>query len=101
MNSIFLKSINDRLIVNLTFRTVKGGVIRRRCIPYNLGPHKRFRDKSQRYHLLVLKGPEKSHPVFLLPKQILKIEITGVHFDPISYKAWKPNWFANTLWNVA
>ena len=99
MNKIFMKSINDKLIVNLTFKTVKGNVVTRRCIPYNLGPHKRFKDKSQRYHFLVLKGPLYSHPVFLLPKQILKIKITDVHFNPVSYKAWKPNWFANTLWS--
>ena len=101
INKIFLESINGRLIVNLTFKTVSGNIVTRRCVPYNLGPHKRFKDKSHRYHLLVLKGRENSHPVFLLPKQILKIELTDVHFNPRSYIAWKPDWFVNTLWRVA
>jgi hypothetical protein len=102
MNKIFTKSINDKLIVNLTFRTLKGSIEKRRCVPYYFGPNTRTnsKDKSQRYHFLVLKGPEKSHPLILLPKQVLKIELTEVHFNPMSYIKWKPKWFAKTLWNV-
>jgi hypothetical protein len=100
MNREFLKAINDRLIVNLTFRTLKGSIEKRRCIPYNFGVTG-FKDKSHRYYFLVLKGREKSHPIVLLPKQVLKIELTDVYFNPISYIRWKPKWFTKTLWNVA
>jgi hypothetical protein len=100
MNREFLKSINDKLIVNLTFRTVKGSIVKRRCVPYNFG-YTGFRDKSQRYSFLVLKGKAKSHPLVLLPKQVLKIELTDVRFNPMSFIKWKPKWFSKTLWNVA
>ena len=50
MSKNFLKSINNKLIVSVTFRTVKGIVSERKCIPFDYGPSRRFRDKSQRYH---------------------------------------------------
>jgi len=100
MNREFLASINNKLIVIVTFRTVKGVVSKRKCIPFDFGPSRRFRDKSQRYHFLVLDGPEGRHNLSLLPKQINRIELTDKHFNPLNYIKWKPKWFVKRNWGV-
>ncbi|MFK8058463.1 MAG: hypothetical protein AB8B78_00055 [Polaribacter sp.] len=100
MNKNFLKSINDKLIINVTFKTIKGVVSKRRCIPFDFGPSRRFRDRSQRYHFLVLEGPSGRHLLPLLPMQILKIELTERHFNPANYVKWKPKWFIKRNWGV-
>ena len=95
-----MKAINDRLIVNVTFKTGNGVVSKRRCISFDYGPSRRFRDKFQRFHFLVIEGPNGSHPLPLLPTQILKIELTETHFNPANYVSWKPNWFVKRNWGV-
>ena len=99
MNKEFIKSINDKLIVELTFKTPKG-ILKRRCIPFDFGPSRRFRDKSQRYHFLVLNGLEREHNLSILPRQILKIELTKTCFNPSNYIKWKPKWFIKRNWGV-
>lgn len=101
MDRDFLKSINDKLIVNLTFRTVKGIVLKRKCVPLDYGPSRKFRDKSQRYHVLVINSPSgKIHPIPLSKVQILKIELTNTHFNPSRYIKWKLNWHLKRNWGV-
>ncbi|QXP71527.1 hypothetical protein H0I29_05425 [Polaribacter sp. R2A056_3_33] len=100
MRKEFLKSINDKLIVNLTFRTVGGNIVTGKCIPYDLGPSRKYRDKSQRYHFLILNGPKGKHNISILPIQILKIELTNTHFNPSRYIKWKPNWHLKRNWGV-
>ena len=99
MSEDFLKSINDNLIIKVTFKS-KNGIIKRKCIPFDFGPSKRFRDKSQRYHFLVLDGPKGRHNLSILPMQILKIELTELHFNPANYIKWKPKWFIKRDWGV-
>jgi hypothetical protein len=100
MNREFLKSINEKLIIKLTFNSVGKGVLIRRCIPFDLGPSRRFRDKSQRYHFFVLDGPNGSHNLSVLPMQIVKFELTNIHFEPSKYIKWKPKWFVKRNWGV-
>jgi hypothetical protein len=100
MSREFLKSINEKLIIKLTFNSVEKGVLVRRCIPFDLGPSRRFRDKSQRYHFLVLDGPQGRHNLSILPMQIVNIELTNVHFEPSKYIKWKPKWFIKRNWGV-
>ena len=97
---IFITSINKKLVVKLIFKSVDKGILTRKCIPFDLGPSKRFRDKSQRYHFLVLDGPKGKHNLSILPMQILKIELTELHFNPANYIKWKPKWFIKRDWGV-
>ncbi|MEO9571087.1 MAG: hypothetical protein ABJH82_09620 [Polaribacter sp.] len=99
-NKIFKEAINSKLVVNMTFNSVKKGVLTRRCVPFDYGPSRRFRDKSQRYHFLVLDGPEGRHNLSILPIQIVKIELTDVHFEPSKFIKWKPKWFIKRNWGV-
>jgi hypothetical protein len=97
---LFFKSINEKLIVKLTFNSVEKGVLTRKCIPFDFGPSRKFRDKSQRYHFLVLDGPEGRHNLSILPMQIIKIELTDIYFEPSKYIKWKPKWFFKRNWGV-
>ena len=97
---LFIKSINEKLIVKVTFNSLENGIITRKCIPFDLGPSRRFRDKSQRYHFLILEGPKGKHNLSILPTKILKIELTDIHFDPSKYVKWKPKWFVKRNWGV-
>lgn len=98
--SLFIQSINQKLIIQLTFKLVGKGILKRKCIPFDFGPSRRFRDKSQRYHFLVLDGPEGRHNLSILPMQIVKIELTKKHFNPANYIKWKPKWFVKRNWGV-
>jgi len=95
-----MKSIEEKFIVKLTFNSVEKGILTRKCIPFDLGPSRRFRDKSQRYHFLVLDGPDGRHNLSILPMQIVKIELIDAHFEPSKYIKWKPKWFVKRNWGV-
>lgn len=100
MNREFLRSISSKLIVNVTFKSKKGNILTRRCIPFDFGSSRRFRDKSQRYHFLVLDGLERRHNLSILPTQIVKLELTEKYFDPSKYINWKPKWFVKRNWGI-
>jgi hypothetical protein len=99
-NKLFIQSINEKLIIELTFKSIEKGIIKRKCIPFDFGPSRRYRDKSQRYHFLVLNGPEGRHNLSVLPMQIVKIELTDLNFNPSKYIKWKPKWFLKRNWGV-
>jgi hypothetical protein len=95
-----VKSINDKLIVRVTYVTNNKRVLTRESIPFDIGPSRRFRDKSQRYHFLVLDSPQGRHNLSILPMQIKKIELTEEHFSPSNYIKWKPKWFVKRNWGI-
>ena len=72
----------------------------RKCIPFDFGPSRRFRDKSNRYHFLDLDSPNGKHPLLLLPNKILKLELTNFNFNPAKYINWKPKWFVKRNWGA-
>jgi hypothetical protein len=76
------------------------GIVKRKCIPFDFGPSRGFRNRFQRYHFLVLGGPEGRHNLSVLPMQIVKIELTGLNFNPSKYIKWKPKWFLKRNWGV-
>ncbi|APZ46451.1 hypothetical protein BW723_09145 [Polaribacter reichenbachii] len=98
--NLFIRSINEKLIIKLTFNSIEKGILTRNCIPFDFGPSRRFRDKSQRYHFLVLDGASGRHNLSILPIQIVKIELTEKHFSPSDFIKWKPNWFIKRNWGV-
>lgn len=98
--SNFIEAINNRVVVELTFNSFQKGIITRKCIPFDYGPSRRFRDKSQRYHFLVLDGPEGRHNLSILPMQVIQMKLTEIHFDPSNYIKWKPKWFLKRDWGV-
>ena len=95
---ILIESINRKLMVRVTYVTNGNRVLIRKCIPFDVGPSRRSKDKSIRYHFLDLDSPNGKHPLPLLPDRVLKIELTSLYFQPSKYINWKPNWFLKRDW---
>ncbi len=93
-----MESINDKLIVRVTYVTNDKRVLTRKCIPFDIGPSTKFKDKSIRFHFLDLNGPRGAHNLPLLPDRVLNIELTGSQFEPSKYITWKPKWFLKRNW---
>ncbi len=90
----FLKAINEKKIVIITFNSKEKWIITRKCIPFDYWPWRRnSKVNSDRYHFYDLDSPEWQHNLSILPEQIINIEITNERFDPADYVKWKTNWF--------
>ncbi|MBL0199984.1 MAG: hypothetical protein IPP81_07345 [Chitinophagaceae bacterium] len=98
MKQIFIDSINNKLVVKLTFDSKEKGTITRICIPFDFGPSRRYKDGLERYHFYDLDSPDGKHNLSLLPEQILEISLTEQSFDPSEYITWTPNWFVKRDW---
>ena len=98
MNEIFLQAINDKRIVNLTFDSYEKGIITRRCIPFDFGPSRKYKDGCDRYHFYDLDSPDGNHNLSILPDQVNEISITETNFNPGDIITWKTNWFVKRDW---
>ena len=91
-------AIDNCWLVEVTFRSKEKGDIKRKCVPFDIGPGKKTHDKSDRYHFFDLDSPEKSHILSILPSQILELIVLNETFNPGDYVNWLPNWFYKRDW---
>ncbi len=97
----FLKAIDEKLKVKITFNSKSKGVITRICIPFDFGPSQKSDaiDKSNKYHLLDLDTPEpKEHNVPVSENRMMVIELLEENFDPADYVTWDPKWIYPRDW---
>lgn len=94
----FVYAIYNKVMLNITFNSCEKGVITRKCVPYDYGPSKKYKDGIDRYHFEDLDSPSGSHVVSIKPEQIVRIEITNETFEPGDYVKWKPNWYLKRDW---
>lgn len=95
---ILLKAINNKEIVKVSFNSKEKGLITRRCIPFDFGPSKRYKDGEDRFHFHDLDSPNGNHTLSILPDKINSIALTGENFEPKDYVTWKPNWIVSRDW---
>ena len=95
-----ISAINNKKIVKLTFASKEKGTISRKCIPFDYGPSRKFKDGQNRYHFYDLDSPDGSHNLSVIPSQISDIKILDENFDPKEYIKWKPNWFVKRDWSI-
>jgi len=99
IKELFLKSIHDKKMVEIIFDSIDKGVITRKCIPYDYGPSRKYRDNRDRYHLYDLNSPEGKHNLSILPEQLLNLDILNQNFEPSDYVTWSPTkWFIPRDW---
>ena len=98
MHEDFLRAIHNKNIIVIRFNSNEKGIISRKCIPFDFGPSRRYKDKQDRYHLYDLDSPSKSHNLSLLPSQLLNLIVTEETFDPGDYATWQPNWIVARDW---
>ena len=98
MKDLFLEAIQRKIIVAITFDSKEKGRIKRRCIPFDFGPSRRAKDKSDKYHFYDLDSPDGKHTLSISESQLVNLELTGSVFDPKDYVTWEPNWFVVRDW---
>ncbi len=97
----FINAIHRKRIVKVTFSSKEKGVITRRCVPFDFGPSKRYKDGRDRFHFYDLDSPEGKHNLSILPEQLISIEILEQSFDPQIYVTWSPvSWFVERDWGL-
>lgn len=100
MHEIFIEAINKKLIVLLRFDSKDKGEILRKCIPFDFGPSRKYKDGLNRYHFYDLDSPDGKHNLSILPKQIVDISLTHQSFEPENYITWTPNWYVSRDWGA-
>ena len=100
-NEHFLKAIHEKKVLRVKVNSDEKGIIIiiiiiiiRKCIPFDFGPSRRYKDGLNRYHFWDLDSPEGSHTLSICPEQLLEIEILDEIFNPQDYVTWRSiNWF--------
>lgn len=94
-----LNAIQQKKLVNVTFRSYEKGEISRLCVPFDIGPSRRYKDGQSRFHFYDLDSPDGRHNLSILPEQIQQISITNNSFEPGDYVTWANiNWFVSRNW---
>lgn len=84
-NDIFIKSINNKSLLRVEFNLVGKGVISRKCVPFDYGPNRKFKDGLDRFHLYDLDSTGKNHDLFINPNEVVNIELLTENFEPAKY----------------
>jgi hypothetical protein len=96
---VFLNALRTKSIVKIVFETEgKKRVIQRNCVPLDYGPSLDHKDKIERYRFYDLDSPAGAHDLYVLPKQIIEITLTGKFFNPGDYITDKPKWHTKRDW---
>ena len=99
----FLRSIDEKLKIKITFNSAEKGKITRTCIPFDFGSSQKDDaiDRTEKYHVLDLDTPEpKPHNLSVTEDKMLKVEVLQESFDPVEYVTWNPpyKWIYSRNW---
>lgn len=100
MEQILLEGIHSKKKVEITFNSYEKGVISRLCIPFDIGPSRKYKDGKNRYHFFDLNSPDGSHNLSILPSQLLNIELISEDFNPADFVTWQPKWHITRDWGI-
>lgn len=103
MKEDFLRAIDNKLKVRITFDSKAKGRITRVCIPFDFGPSQKENaiDKSDKYHLWDLESPEgDSHNLSVAFDKIISLEVLNEGFDPGDFVSWEPKWIYQRDWGT-
>lgn len=68
-----LEAIKQRKLVEVTFNSIEKGAISRLCVPFDIGPSRRYKDGQVRFHFYDLDSPDGQHNLSILPSQFGKL----------------------------
>ncbi len=98
MKEIFFTAIHGKKEVKITFDSKEKGIIKRKCVPFDYGPSRKYNDVRDRCHFYDLDSPEGNHNLSILPEQLIAIELLNETFEPSDYVTWRPNWIVKRDW---
>lgn len=97
----FLEGIHKKRYLSVDFIAKEDNLLRnRKCVPFDYGESRKYRDDKDRFHFLDLNSPDGKHNLSILPEQVKKVEILDESFDPADYVKWEPNWIVKRDWGV-
>lgn len=97
----FLQAINEKKYVSVTFRAKEDGMMKtRKCVPFDYGESRKYRDGKNRFHFYDLDSPEGKHNLSILPTQVNEIQLLDEYFEPGDYVTWSPNWIIERDWGM-
>jgi hypothetical protein len=96
----FIEAINSKKLVTVNAYTESKGTITRKCVPFDFGPSRRYKDGLDRYHFWDIDSPDGSHNLSILPDNLLSLVILKVDFNPGDYVTWTPKWYISRDWGL-
>lgn len=98
----FLQAIHEKRYLSVDFIAKEDNLLRnRKCVPFDYGKSRRYKDGKDRFHFLDLNSPDGKHNLSILPQQVKKIEILDEFFEPSEYVTWTPiTWIVKRDWGV-
>ena len=97
----FLQAIHEKRYLSVDFIAKEDNLLRnRKCVPFDYGESRRYKDGKDRFHFLDLNSPDGKHNLSILPEQVKKVEILDESFEPKDYISWTPNWIVERDWGV-
>lgn len=101
MLDIFLKGIQGKKLLSVSFIAKEDGLLRvRKCVPFDYGVSRKYKDGEDRFHFYDLDSPDGRHNLSLLPEQVQSIDLLNEIFEPADYVSWTPNWIIERDWGV-
>ena len=97
-HDLFIQAIHQKRLVTVTIDSNEKGIITRKCICYDYGPSRRYKDGLNRYHFNDLDSPDGMHNLSILPAQLIWMEVLEETFEPGDYITWIPTWFIKRDW---
>lgn len=98
-HSMFIEALESRRKVELVFFSQDDDAeLVRTCAPMDFGPTRISKDGKDRYHLWDYDSDEVSHPLILLPNQIVSVVALDEQFEPSEFVTWDTDWHHPRDW---
>lgn len=100
MHNEFIKAIHSKKLINLSYRKKDGTFTSRKCAPLDFGPHKRYPNKGDLYHIWDFEGSNGPHVSSLEADQINSLEVLSEEFEPDEFVNWSVDWSIPRNWGA-
>jgi len=100
MKNDFIRAIQEEKLVEVVINSKEKGEIKRKCVPFDFGPSRRSKSKTDKYHFYDLNSPEGEHNLSVQPEYVKNLIILDEEFNPADFVKWKTNWFIERDWGI-
>ena len=99
MKPTLVAAIHSKQKLRVTFYSKQDGApVERTCAPMDLGPSRRAKDQSDRFHLWDYDSDNGPHPLSLPVDQVITIAPLTAYFEPSEFVTWST---ISSPWTVA
>jgi hypothetical protein len=99
-DSEFVRAIRETRLVRIGFAAADGVYRVRACAPMDIGPQRRYADKTPRYHVWDYESLDGPHTLSLLPEQVGEFQVLEATFEPGEFVTWSPTWHVPRDWGA-